>query len=76
MLSLYVFTGEDLTSAFKGKGKVGPLLKLQNHPSCHEWSVDQEVTNELEAFTCLMFGHAREKSVNTVSSAMLKKMVG
>ena len=30
-LGLYVFTGEDATSAFKGKGKVGPLKKLDNH---------------------------------------------
>ena len=28
MLGLYMFTGEDVTSAFKGKGKVGPLKKL------------------------------------------------
>jgi len=41
-----------------------------------EWSVDQEVTDELEAFTCLMYGHAREKSVNSVRSIMLRKMVG
>ena len=50
MLGLYVFTGKDVTSAFKGKGKVGPLKKLQNHPRYHV------------AFTCLMYGHAREKS--------------
>ena len=31
-----------------------------------KWSVDQEVTDELEAFTCLMYGYAREKSVNSV----------
>ena len=31
ILGLYVFTGEDATSAFKGKGKVGPLKKLRNH---------------------------------------------
>ena len=31
LLGLYVFTGEDVTSAFKGKGKVGPLKKLQKH---------------------------------------------
>ena len=24
-----VFTGEDITSAFKGKGKIGPLKKLK-----------------------------------------------
>ena len=32
ILGLYVFTGEDVTSAFKGKGKVGPLKKLQRNP--------------------------------------------
>lgn len=32
LLGIYVFTGEDTTSAFKGKGKVGPLKKLQNNP--------------------------------------------
>ena len=31
ILGLYVFTGEVTTSAFKGKGKVGPLKKLHNH---------------------------------------------
>ena len=41
-----------------------------------EWSVDQSTREELEAFTCLMYGHAREKSVDSVRSAMLKKMVG
>lgn len=32
VLGLYVFTGEDVTSAFKGKGKIGPLKKLQSNP--------------------------------------------
>ena len=31
ILGLYVFTGEDATSAFKGKGNVGPLKMLHNH---------------------------------------------
>ena len=35
MMSLYVFTGEDVTCAFKGKGKVGPMKKLQSHPKYH-----------------------------------------
>ena len=26
VLGLYVFTGEDVTSSFKGKGKIGPLI--------------------------------------------------
>ena len=36
LLGLYVFTGEDVTSAFKGKGKVGPLKKLQKTPRYHD----------------------------------------
>lgn len=32
MLGLYVCTGEDVTSAFQGKGKAELLKKLQNHP--------------------------------------------
>ena len=31
ILGLYVVTGEDATSAFKGKGNVVPLKKLHNH---------------------------------------------
>ena len=32
LLGYYVFTGEDCTSAFKGKGKVTPLKKLMKMP--------------------------------------------
>ena len=32
LLGLHVFTGEDVTSAFKGKGKIVPLRKLQCYP--------------------------------------------
>ena len=41
-----------------------------------DWSVGAEIIDELEAFTCLMYGYTREKSLNTVRSLMLKKMVG
>jgi hypothetical protein len=41
-----------------------------------EWFVKTEVIEDIEAFTCLMYGYAREKSVNTVRGIMLKKMVG
>lgn len=36
VLGLYVFTGEDVTSSFKGKGKVGPLKMLERNPKYHE----------------------------------------
>ena len=32
LLSFYVFTGEDCTSAFKGKCKVAPLKKFMKTP--------------------------------------------
>jgi hypothetical protein len=35
LLGYYVFSGEDCTSAFKGKGKVTPLKKLQKYPRFH-----------------------------------------
>ena len=31
---------------------------------------------DIEAFTCLMYGQTREKSIDMVRSIMLKKMVG
>ncbi|EDO31951.1 predicted protein [Nematostella vectensis] len=84
LLGLYVFTGEDATSAFKGKGKVGPLKKLQKHQKYQrsfsklgmEWTLDGETMNELGAFTCLMYGYPREISVNMVRSIILGKMIG
>lgn len=47
------------------------LRKLGN-----DWSIEEEVIDDLEAFTCLMYGQAKEKSLNSVRSIMLKKMVG
>ena len=40
------------------------------------WTVPSEVYEELEAFTCTMYGYIRESSVNNVQTRMLKKMVG
>ena len=41
-----------------------------------QWSVEPDVVEDIEAFTCVMYGQAREKSVNNVRSIMLKKMRG
>ncbi|XP_068234763.1 uncharacterized protein [Palaemon carinicauda] len=84
VLGLYVFTGEDVTSSFKGKGNIGPLKKLQRYPIHHEafrklgdeWSVEPETIDDIEAFTCLMYGYSRQKSIDTVRGIMLRKMVG
>ncbi|XP_052212199.1 uncharacterized protein LOC127831257 [Dreissena polymorpha] len=84
LLGLHVFTGEDVTSAFKGKGKIIPLRKLQSYPKYLEtfrtlgdaWVMADEVIQMLEAFVCLIYGFPREKSVNTCRALLLKKMVG
>ena len=84
LLGFYVFTGEDCTSAFKGKGKVAPLKKLQKKTKYlktvqqlgSEWNVKPELYQQLEIFTYLIYGYPRETRLNEVSALMLKKMVG
>jgi hypothetical protein len=84
LLGFYVYSGEDCTSAFKGKGKVGPLKKLEKNPRFHkafrqlgdDWNVKPEVLKQLEQFTCLMYGENRESSVDVARTKLLRKMVG
>ena len=84
LLGYYVFSGEDCTSSFKGKGKVGPLKKLEKNPRFHKafgelgdsWELNPEVLRRVEKFTCVMYGLGRESSVDIVRAKMLRKMVG
>ncbi|KAK1892233.1 Protein adenylyltransferase FICD [Dissostichus eleginoides] len=84
LLGFHVFSGEDCPSAFKGKGKVGPLKKLVKNPKFHRafsqlgdnWNVKPEVLKQLEQFTCLIYGESRESSVDAVRAKLLRKMVG
>ena len=84
LLGFYVFTGEDCTSSFKGKGKVAPLKKLEKNPRFHkcfqqlgdDWNVNADVLKEVEKFTCLMYGQSRETSVDGARVKLLRKMVG
>ena len=74
VLGLYVFTGEDTNAAFKGKGKVNPLKKLQTHQSnqaCfrslgESYEITEDTINNIEAFVCVMYGYPRIKSVDAV----------
>ena len=83
LLGFYVFSGEDCTSAFKGKGKVGPLKKLEKNPRFHKafsqlgdcWNVKPEVLRQLKQLTCLMYGQSRESSVDVVRAKLLRKLV-
>ena len=72
LLGLHIFTGEDCTSAFKGKERVMPAKKLQKNPLHqkwfealgNEWTVADELFEGLEAFTCFMYGYANIRNVN------------
>ena len=84
LMGLCTFTGDDCNSAFRGKGKVGPLKKLQKYPKFQkafkdlgsDWKVKDEVYESLEEFTCLMYGNTHIKCINEVRTLMLRKMVG
>ena len=64
LLSLHIYTGCSTVSAFKGKGKLKPLKALQLYPQFIEtlaklgksWSMDKDLLDEIEAFTCAMYG--------------------
>ena len=84
LLGYYVFSGEDCTSAFKGKGKIMPLKKLHKYPKFHKafsqlgtsWLMTKELQQEIESFTCIMYGYTQMKSVDVEGSKILQKMVG
>ena len=74
LLGLYVWTGEDATSAFKGKGKVGPMKKLEKNPKFHKtfevlgdkWELSLDAQKMLEQFVCLMYGYPRDTNDDSV----------
>ena len=82
-MGLYCFTGEDCNSAGKGKGKVGPPKKFEKNPTFQKVfaglgsSLDAEASFliDLEAFTCIMYGHARVTDIDEVRALMFKKIV-
>ena len=65
LLGVYVFTGEDCVSAFKGKGKVTHLRKLIKYLKIHsalskfgeEWIVPEDITKYLGEFVCVVYGY-------------------
>ncbi|KAM3608646.1 uncharacterized protein V6R79_002193 [Siganus canaliculatus] len=83
-LGCYVFSGEDRTRTFKGKGKVTPLKRLQKNPRFQKvfsqlgtsWPVTDLLQQEQKFFTCIMYGHGQLKSIDAVRAKMLQKMVG
>ena len=79
LLGVYVYTGEDCNSAFKGKGKQRAINILQRYPQYVEvfaklgdsWDIDRDIYHALEKFTCHFYGLP---SFNTVDEARLFKL--
>ena len=42
----------------------------------NEWHVSENIRSHIETFTCVMYGYAKDSSINLVRAKMLKKMVG
>jgi hypothetical protein len=63
---------------------MGPLNKREKNPRFQKafaelgssWDVEASLIIELEAFTCIMYGHDRVTDVDVVRTLMLNKMVG
>ena len=78
LMSLHAFTHCDMTSAFKGVGKVRPIKLLQKTEAFQEtlstlgdtWEVSARLEDDLEQFTCAVYGRGRFGSVDTARAAI------
>jgi len=78
LLSLHAFTGCDSISSFVRKGKVGPLRVLQKNPQYIPVftslgttpTLTPEQYDNLEAFTCLLYGARSGKDINKLRYTM------
>jgi len=84
LMSLHAFTHCDTTIAYKGVGKVRPIKLLQKTEAFQEalsklgdtWEVPARLDEELEQFTCAMYGRGRFTSVDAARAAILKEKCG
>ena len=84
LLGYCVFSGDDWTSSFKGKGKVRPhKQQLKKNSRFHkafrqigdDWNAKPQVMKQLEQFTYPVYGHISKSSVNAVHFKLPRKMV-
>lgn len=79
LIGLHAFTGCDTVSAFAGRGKVGPLRRLQSNTTFQEafsrlgmtWEVTDELFSVLQHFVCLIYAPStKTTSVNQLRHAL------
>ena len=84
LLGMHAFTGDDANCAFKGKGKLNPLKQLTKKPKYQKTfrkmgnmlQLNDNFLQEIEAFTCDLYGHPRKKNIDEVRALMIRKMAG
>ena len=84
MLALHAYTRCDTTSAFKGIGKVKPIRVLQKKPRFQEvfgqlgqsWEISENLFQELEHFTCLLYKVTTVTEVDELRYQMLLQKCG
>ena len=81
MMALHAYTGCDTTSAFKGIGKQKPIKLLKKmsrfEPAIaklgESWEVTDAMFQQLEEFTCHLYGQPRLSSIDSARLHLLKK---
>ena len=82
LMCLHAYTRCDTTSAFKGIGKIKPLKTLQKTPKfaavlCRlgeTWDITEDLLDELEEFTCAIYGRARVHKVNELRYIRIQEL--
>ena len=83
-MALHAYTRCDMTSAFKGVGKVKPI-KISQRMSRYQsglaqlgegWEVTDKLFTTLEGFTCLLCGNREVLDIDSLREVQLMKTCG
>ena len=82
LLALHAYCGCDSTSAFKGIGHLKPLKLLKKNAKYEKplaklgnsWTVSEDLMDELDAFTCAIYGRQNVKHVDELRYFKLNEL--
>lgn len=82
VLGLHGFTGNDATSAFRGKGKLLPLTKMFKAPQFvtnlaklgETWTVTEALNDDCEKFTWALYGGKKAEKVDDMRLNIINKL--
>ena len=82
LMALHAYSGCDTTSAFKGLRKIKPIKTLSKMPKYapilarlgDSWTVPEDLFNDLDEFTCALYGRPRMRRVDDVRFHRMKEL--